>query len=60
MTRNERIVLNVRFKGGATKILELPLPLHGWQYTLTDPKIVEIVDALLTDHTYAEIASILN
>jgi len=60
MTRNERIVLNVRFKGGSTKMLELPLPLHGWQYTMTDPKIVEIVDALLTDHTYAEIASILN
>jgi hypothetical protein len=24
---------------------------------MTDPKIVEIVDELLTDHTYAEIAT---
>jgi predicted site-specific integrase-resolvase len=27
---------------------------------MTDPKIVEIVDELLTDHTYSEIATILN
>jgi DNA invertase Pin-like site-specific DNA recombinase len=60
MTRKEEITLNVRFKGGATKTLKLPLPLKGWQYNMTDPKIVKIVDSLLSDHTYAEIATILN
>jgi hypothetical protein len=60
MTREEDITLHVRFKGGATKTLKLPLPLKGWQYNVTDPKIVEIVDNLLTDHTYSEIATILN
>ena len=60
MTRGEEITLHVRFKGGATKTLKLPLPLKGWQYNLTDPKIVEIVDELLSDHTYSEIATILN
>jgi DNA invertase Pin-like site-specific DNA recombinase len=58
--RGEDITLHVRFKGGATKTLKLPLPLKGWQYNITDPKIVEIVDELLTDHTYAEIATILD
>jgi hypothetical protein len=60
MIRGEDITLHVRFKGGATKTLKLPLPLKGWQYNVTDPKIVEIVDELLTDHTYAEIATILD
>jgi DNA invertase Pin-like site-specific DNA recombinase len=60
MIRAEDITLHVRFKGGATKTLKLPLPLQGWQYNLTDPKIVEIVDELLSDHTYSEIATILD
>jgi len=60
MTRAEDITLQVRFKGGATKTLKLPLPLKGWQYNVTNRKIVEIVDELLTDHTYSEIATILN
>lgn len=60
MTRGEEILLGVRFKGGATKTLSLPLPLKGWQYNTTDPEIVEIVDQLLASNTYSEIASILN
>ena len=60
MIRAEDITLHVRFKGGATKTLKLALPLQGWQYNLTDPKIVENVDELLSDHSYSEIASILD
>ena len=60
MIRAEDITLHVRFKGGATKTLNLPLPLKGWEYNLTDPKIVEIVDELLSDHTYSEIATKLD
>ena len=60
MIRAENITLHVRFKGGATKTLKIPLPLKGWQYNLTDQKIVEIVDELLPDHTYSEIATILD
>jgi DNA invertase Pin-like site-specific DNA recombinase len=60
MIRGEDITLHVRFKGGAKKTLKLPLPLKGWQYNLTDPKIVEIVDELLSNHTYSEIATILD
>jgi hypothetical protein len=60
MIRADDITLHVRFKGGATKTLKLPLPLKGWQYNVTDPKIVEIVDELLSNHTYSEIATILD
>jgi DNA invertase Pin-like site-specific DNA recombinase len=60
MIRGEDITLHVRFKGGATKTIKLPLPLKGWQYNMTDPKIVEIVDELLSNHTYSEIATILD
>jgi DNA invertase Pin-like site-specific DNA recombinase len=56
----ENITLHVRFKGGAKKTLTLPPPLMGWQYNATDPKIVQMVDELLTDHNYAEIATILD
>jgi len=58
--RREDITLHVRFKGSAKKTLKLPLPLKGWQYNMTNPKIVELVDELLTDHTYSQIATILN
>jgi len=56
----ENITLHVRFKGGAKKTLTLPPPLKGWQYNATDPKIVQMVDELLTNHNYAEIATILD
>jgi len=58
--RGENITLHVRFKGGAKKTLKLPPPLKSWKYNMTDPKIVEIVDELLTDHSYSEIATILD
>jgi DNA invertase Pin-like site-specific DNA recombinase len=60
MIRGEEITLHVRLKGGAKKTLKIPPPLKGWQYSLTDPKIVEIVDELLSNHTYSEIADILD
>jgi len=60
MIKGEDIILHVRFKGGATRTLKLSLPPKGWQHALTDPEIVEIVDGLLDDHNYSEIATILN
>jgi DNA invertase Pin-like site-specific DNA recombinase len=60
MIRGENITLHVRFKGGAKKTLTLPPPLQGWQYNATDPKIVQMVDELLIDHTNSEIAKILD
>jgi hypothetical protein len=51
MIRGQDITLHVRFKGGAKKTLNLPPPLQGWQYNATDPKILELVDELLSNHT---------
>ncbi len=56
----EDITLHVRFKGGAKKTLKIPPPLKSWEYNVTDPKIVQVVDELLADHTNSEIAEILN
>jgi DNA invertase Pin-like site-specific DNA recombinase len=60
MIKEEEITVHVRFKGGAKRTLRVPLPLKGWQHTVTDPEIVALVDDLLTNHTNSEIASILN
>ena len=40
--------------------MKIPLPPKGWQHALTSPEIVELVDELLNDHNYSEIATILN
>lgn len=60
LIKNDQIIANVRFKGGAQKNLTIPLPPKGWQHALTEPKVVELVDELLNNYKYAEIASILN
>ena len=60
MIKEDDITLHVRFKGGAKKTLKIPLPPKGWQHALTAPEIVELVDELLNDHNYSEIATILN
>ena len=60
MIKGDEITLHVRFKGGAKKTLKIPLPPKGWQHALTDPEIVKLVDDLLNDHNYSEIATILN
>ena len=61
LIRDKEITAHVRFKGGATRTLRLPLPLNAWQMrtTSSDGSVAE-VDRLLNDHTYSEIASSLN
>ena len=60
MRRTDEIVAHVRFRGGATHSLHLPLPLNAAQLRKTDPAVVAEVDRLLHDHTDAEIVDILN
>lgn len=52
--------IHVRFKGGQTVTLTAANPIASWQKVKTPSAIVEIVDRLLDDHIYAEIADILN
>jgi DNA invertase Pin-like site-specific DNA recombinase len=60
LIRDKDITAHVRFKGGATRTLRLPLPLNAGQMRMTSSDIVAEVDRLLNEHTYSEIASSLN
>jgi DNA invertase Pin-like site-specific DNA recombinase len=60
LIRKDEIMAHVRFKGGISRSLTLPLPLNAWQLRITSPSVVSEIDHLLDDHTYLEIASILN
>ena len=52
--------IHVRFKGGKTETLTTVNPKSSAQQVKTQPKIVELVDKLLDDHIYSEIADLLN
>ena len=52
--------VHIRFRGGQTATLTTLNPKASWQKVKTPPEIVELVDRLLDDHLYAEIADILN
>jgi len=60
LLRGEEIVAHVRFRGGATHSLHLPLPLNAAELRKVDPAVVAEVDRLLEEHTDAEIVEILN
>lgn len=52
--------IHVRFKGGKTETLTVQNPKSSAQQVKTQPMVVELVDKLLDDHIYSEIAAILN
>lgn len=51
---------HVRFRGGATTSLRIPLPKPAWMVRQTPKDVVEQIDQLLEEHTDAEIAELLN
>jgi DNA invertase Pin-like site-specific DNA recombinase len=50
----------VRFKGGKTETLTAVNPKSSAQQITTAPEVVALIDRLLEDHVYSEIAEILN
>ena len=52
--------VHVRFKGGKTETLTVQNPKSSAQQVKTAPKVVELVDQLLDEHIYGEIADRLN
>jgi DNA invertase Pin-like site-specific DNA recombinase len=58
--RAEHIDIHVRFKGGATHSLSLPVPLAASDLRRTSPDVVTEIDRLLNEHTDSEVATILN
>jgi hypothetical protein len=60
LIRGEQITVHIRFKGGATKTLTLPLPLRSWQGWETSRDVVNQIDRLLDQYTHRHIAASLN
>jgi DNA invertase Pin-like site-specific DNA recombinase len=52
--------LHVRFRGGATSSLTLPLPKRLWEVRKTDPQVLIEIDTLLDEHCDDEVAQCLN
>jgi DNA invertase Pin-like site-specific DNA recombinase len=59
LSKGTPITVHVRFRGGATRTLELPPPLPAWALRKTSPEVVAEVDRLLDDYTEAQIARLL-
>lgn len=57
--KDKAIVAQVRFRGGATNTLRLPLPLPIGELRRNSTELVGAVDRLIDDHTDKEIAAIL-
>jgi len=60
LIRGQQITAHIRFRGGATRTLTLPLPRTSADLRRTDAAVVARIDELLDDHIEAEIADILN
>ncbi len=56
----EQIVAHIRFKGGATQAISVPLPPPFAQSRLTAPSTLEAIDCLLNEYTDAQVAEQLN
>jgi len=60
LRREQDCLVQLRFKGGATHELRLPLAKTTAQLRKTSPEVVARMDQLLADHTETEVAQILN
>jgi len=60
LLRGEEITAHVRFKGGQTHTLTLPVPPSAPELRRSPRELIEAIDRLLDDHTEGEIAAILN
>src|SRR6266581_4258851 len=60
LLKADEVVAQIRFRGGATHALRLPLPLSAPELRKTHSPVVAEIDQLIGDHTDMEIADILN
>jgi hypothetical protein len=58
--RDDVIAAHVRFRGGSTRTLTLPIPLRAWELKKTNAAVMAEVDRLLESYTPGRIATILN
>lgn len=60
LTKDKQIDAGVRFRGGATRCLMLPLAQPAWELRQTSSEVITEIDTLLNDYTEGQIAGILN
>lgn len=60
LIKSHAITAQVRFRGGATQTLNIPLARPSWQTWETAPEVVRRIDTLLNDYTDGQIAMLLN
>jgi hypothetical protein len=60
LIKNQKIQVHIRWKAGATTSIERPLPLGAPDLVRTPAEIVELIRALATEQTDAQIARTLN
>ena len=60
LAKTDRIHVHVRFRGGQTTSLTLPIPGKAWQLRETHPDTLTTLNRLLDEHTDAETAAALN
>jgi DNA invertase Pin-like site-specific DNA recombinase len=60
LAKTDRIHAHVRFRGGQTTSLTLPIPPKAWQLRETHPDTLAMLNRLLDQHTDAETAEALN
>jgi DNA invertase Pin-like site-specific DNA recombinase len=60
LIRSDEVTAHVRFKGGITQTMTVPLPLNAWQLRITSPAVITEIDRLLDHNTNLQIASLLN
>jgi hypothetical protein len=60
LVKNHKIQIHIRWKAGATTSLERPLPLSAPDLVRTPAEIVELIRALATEQTDAQMARTLN
>jgi DNA invertase Pin-like site-specific DNA recombinase/DNA-binding transcriptional regulator YiaG len=60
LLKSDRLQVHIRFKGGATESLVLPLPKNAWSKRLTPPDVVVRVEQLLEEHEEQVVAERLN
>jgi DNA invertase Pin-like site-specific DNA recombinase len=56
----EVVTAHVRFPGGQSTTLTLPVPKPAYEQRRTTAEVVAAVDALLDEHTSGEVADVLN
>jgi hypothetical protein len=60
LAKTDQIHLHVRFRGGTTRSLAIPIPPPAWKLRETAPETLALLDRLLDEHTDGETAAALN